>query len=137
MYASAEYLAFSRYLKSCCCACANFIAESFNRAVSSSYAAIATFYIPGLFGGLKACAVINDVPCLSPRNFMDTTGVIDINPQCTHAINPQRRNSGIYRRLPHRQCVYARDSSAVREVRGGSKMEDESQAFYRAERQVN
>ena len=47
---------------------ANIRAEPFNRAPLSSYAAIA-IYIPGLFGGLKARAVINDVPGPVPGKF--------------------------------------------------------------------
>jgi len=64
-----ECLAFSGYLKSRRRARANFRTAPFNRAALSSYAAIA-IYIPGLFGGLRARAVINDVPGLVPREIL-------------------------------------------------------------------
>lgn len=68
MSAFVECLAFSGYLKSRCRSRANFGAAPFNRAALSSYVAIA-IYIPGLFGGLRARAVINDVPGLGPGKF--------------------------------------------------------------------
>lgn len=76
---------------------AHFGAQSFNRAVlSAGYAAIAIYIPKFIYRYISVRVVINNVPSLSPGNFMGTIGVIDINPSTCERVRYTAAISSLY-----------------------------------------